>query len=93
MKRKFVLFLVIAIAVIGVLTAPSPPKSRGAVAIVLNQVTPTGECQSDRCQLTRNICYTQANHVFYLCKAITNDLERCNSEREENYRACTGDCW
>lgn len=93
MSRKTVLFLVIALVAIGALTAPSTPKSQGAVATVLNQVAPTAQCQGDRCQVTRNTCYWDWRAVFSFCMVLTDDLSRCNKEFNEGYRACAGECW
>jgi hypothetical protein len=94
MKRKVVLFLVIAVVGIAVLTAPSSPKSQSAVATVLNQVTPTAQCQSgDRCAETRKKCYWDYRAMFHFCMILTNDLNKCNREFNESYRMCAGDCW
>lgn len=91
MKRKAVLFLVISLLAIGVLIAPSPAKDQNVVAVM-----PTANCQDvpkTNCQEVRNRCYADMLAVFEFCKVLTGDLDRCNKEFNESYRACAGECW
>ena len=79
MKRKIVLFLVIALMGIALLMAPAPP---------------TAQCQTgDRCAETRKQCYNDYMAVWTFCYTLTGDLKKCDKEFNESYRTCAGDCW
>lgn len=67
--------------------------TNGAVSAVLNEVSPTAQCQTIDCQTVRNICYKQAMMLFSLCYAVTDNLQGCNDEMNSNYRSCAGSCW
>lgn len=106
MTRKMVAFFILTGLLGTVLLHPSNNPSGNnsqairttpnAVVAMLNTIAPTGQCQDvlkTNCALVRSICYTQAVNVFDLCMAITQDLNRCNREMNENYQSCAGECY
>jgi hypothetical protein len=102
MVRRSLLLTVAILSVFVLLSLPNTPKQSTqtgtsnhlqseTVAIVMDQLAPTGYCQD--CGTVRKICYQYHSMLRELCIEATHNYQECNDTFNTNYQACAGECW